>query len=60
MTTVQDTGIDIKALNATTQAAVVPLFWGALAMVVLAPVAAAAGGWVSEKVFKSDKKKTPQ
>ena len=42
--------IDISALNVSLSQAVVPLFWGAIAIAAITPIAAAAGGWVAGKI----------
>ena len=44
------TSIDVRALSTAVQQAVVPLFWGAIALAALAPVAAAGGVLVAEKI----------
>ena len=45
-----NTTLDVKALNTTVQQAVVPLFWGAIALAALLPIAAAGGAWAVEKI----------
>lgn len=50
--------INTSALNTTVQSAVQPMFWGAVAMIALAPIAGAAGSFVASKIDKNyDSKK---
>ncbi len=49
--------LDVKALNASLSQAIVPLFWGTIALVTAAPIAAAAGSWVAKKITDSNKEK---
>lgn len=49
--------LNIQALTVTLQQAVAPMFWGAVALAVVVPIAAAAGGWVAGKIDKGEKKK---
>lgn len=45
--------LDIRALSVTLQQAVVPLFWGTVALAAVVPIATAAGGWVAGKIDES-------
>lgn len=47
----------MKALNTTLAQAIVPLFWGAVALAVVVPIAAAGGTWVAEKITGGDSSK---
>lgn len=45
--------LDLNALSVSLQAAVVPMFWGAIALAFFLPVAAASGAFVAKKITKA-------
>jgi len=51
MTSASQTTQPIEALNQAMQAMIVPLFWGAVVLAGVIPIAAAVGGVVAGKVL---------
>lgn len=49
--------VDVKALNTTLAQAIIPLFWGTVALAVVVPIAAAGGTWVAEKITGGESRK---